>query len=171
MATGSRATWVVTLDHMRSGAKLALVALVSVGCGGSSRDTETITVQDENGDSYEIVVTTSDAEACFELDGGALGGWCGDPVDDVTAVEVIGSAGRGVQPDGESGVRFEYVVVGVAPLETNSVRVSLGDTTQVVAATAGDRHTVWVAVFDKTVRSDGPLEALPQPSISAAPAG
>ena len=156
---------------MRSGAIFALVALVSVGCGGSSRDTETFTVRAENGDSYEIMVTTSDAEACFELDGGAFGEWCGDPVDDVTTVEVIGSAGRGVQPDGESGARFEHTVVGVAPLETNSVRVSVGDATQVVAVTAGERHSAWLAVFEETVPSDGALETLPQPSISAVPAG
>ena len=150
---------------------LAFVAVGLVGCGGPSEETETFTVQDENGDSYEILVTTSDSEECFELNGGALGGWCGDFVGDVTTVDVIGSAGSGVQPDGAAGVDFEYAVVGVAPLETNSVRVSLGDATQVVAVTAGDRYSAWVALLEETVPSDGPLESLHQPSISAEPAG
>jgi hypothetical protein len=155
---------------MRWGIHLVLTcAVVATACAGDE-ETEVFTVRDEDGDSYDLRVTTADAEACFELDGGALGRWCGTPVGDVTTVEVVGSAGGGVQPEAEAEAVFDYAVVGVAPLETSSVRVTLGDTTRTVGVTEGDRYSAWFARFEETVPSEGPLDASPRPSISAEPA-
>lgn len=141
--------------------------VVLIGCGGSSEETETFSVQDGTGTSYELTVTTNSSQECFELDGGDLGEWCGEPVENVTTVEVIGSAGSGVPNEGDAGTRFTYAVVGVAPIATGLVRVRLDDSIQEVQVTEGEGYSAWAAMFDITVPSDEPLESPPQPTISA----
>lgn len=164
---GGRASFELRSILVRLSGVLVLGTVVLIGCGGSSEETETFSVQDGTGTSYELTVTTDSSQECFELDGGDLGEWCGEQVENVTTVEVIGSAGSGVPNEGDAGTRFTYAVVGIAPIGTDSVRVRLDDSIQEVPVTEGEGYSAWAAMFDITVPSDEPLESPPQPTISA----